>query len=114
VRINPPTSLPKTIQPIPLVVELYEHANFMGNRLIVVEDSSNIPVDFGSEFNDVTTSVRVRKGPDFKDGNKAGLFRDVGWRAGGIALPPGDYPNIGTSHAFTDVVSSVSITRDRL
>jgi hypothetical protein len=107
VRINPAQSAAGTISPIPLVVELYEHASFNGNRLVIVENAVNIPSSFGSEFNDVTTAVRVKAGPNFTAGKKAELFRDVNFAGGSIQLAPGDYPNIGASHGFNDVVSSV-------
>ena len=43
VRFNPTPPGAGTIAPIPLIVELYEHANFTGNRLVVVEDAADIP-----------------------------------------------------------------------
>jgi len=109
VRINPTPPSAWAITPIPLVVTLYADANFTGNRLVVVEDSLNIPADFGSEFNDVTTSVRVEQGPNYVAGNQARLFRDVNHLGGEIPLPVGNYPNIGTSHGFNDVVSSIKV-----
>jgi hypothetical protein len=109
VRFNPPPPSAHVISPIPLVVELYADPTFTGNRLVVVEDSANIPAEFGSEFNDVTTSVRVKKGPDFSAGKIAQLYRDLNYMGGKIDLPPGDYPNIGTSHGFNDVVSSIKV-----
>jgi hypothetical protein len=90
-------------------VELFADANFTGNRIVVVEDSSNVISDFGSEFNDVVTSVRVKQGPSFAPGKQAQLFRDVDFLGGKIDLPPGEYPNIGTSHGFNDVVSSIKV-----
>src|SRR5262249_30826046 len=109
VRFNPPSGSAGTISPIPLVVELYENANFTGNRLVVVEDSANVILDFGSEFNDVVTSVRVKQGPNYAPGKQAQLFRDITYLGGKIDLPPGDYPDIGASHGFNDVVSSVKV-----
>lgn len=109
VRFNPAPPAAGTIAPIPLVVELFADPNFTGNRLVVVEDSANIPADFGSEFNDVVTAVRVKQGPNFVAGKEAQLFRDLNFTGGKIDLPPGDYPNIGASHGFNDVVSSIKV-----
>lgn len=109
VRFNPTPPGAGTIAPIPLVVELFADANFTGNRIVVVEDSSNVISDFGSEFNDVVTAVRVKQGPSFVAGKQAQLFRDINFLGGKIDLPPGDYPNIGASHGFNDVVSSIKV-----
>ncbi|MFC0776233.1 hypothetical protein [Terrimonas alba] len=109
-RFNPPVRLPGTIAPIPIYLELYQHTNFQGNRLVVVENSVNIPQDFGSEFNDVASSIRVFRGPNYAQGNKAELFRDYNFLGGKIELDPGDYPNIaGAPYGFNDVVSSIRI-----
>jgi len=98
-----------TISPIKLVVEIYADANYTGNRLIVVENSANITAQFGSEFNDVTTSVIVKQGPNYATGNKAQLYRDPNYMGGMIELAPGSYPNIGTSFGFNDVISSIKV-----
>jgi hypothetical protein len=109
VKFNPVPAGAGTIGPIPLVVEIYEHANFTGRRAVVVEDSSNVITDFGSDFNDIVSSVRVKEGPGFVAGKQAQLFRDINFLGGKVDLPPGDYANIGTSHGFNDVVSSVKV-----
>lgn len=108
-RFFPPYPGAATISPIKLIVELYADANYSGKRLIVVENSANITNDFGSDFNDVTTSVRVKAGPNFSAGNKALLYRDPNYMGGMIDLVPGNYPNIGTSHGFNDVISSIKV-----
>jgi len=109
VRFNPPPPSAAAITPIPLIVELFQHDNFNGNRLVVVEDSASLSGDFGSEFNDVVTSVRVTSGPNFVAGKVAQLFRDANFGGGKIDLPPGSYPNIGASHGFNDAVSSIKV-----
>lgn len=109
VRFNPPHPDTHAIRPIRLVVELYQHINFGGDRIVIVESSSNLILDFGTEFNDVTSSVRVRRGPDFAAGNVAQLHRDVNFLGGKIDLAPGDYPNLITSHGFNDVASSIRV-----
>jgi hypothetical protein len=109
VRINPtPPSVVK-IAPIPLIVELYEDINFGGTRAVIVEDVPDIPRYLGPEFNDVVSSVRVRTGPDYSPGKQAQLFRDVDYSGNSTRLGPGDYPNIGTSHGFNDIVSSIRV-----
>ncbi len=94
---------------VPLLVSLFEHENFKGRRLDLIKRSANIPNEFGNEFNDTVTAVRVTAGPNFAPGQVVKLFRDIDYRGGGIELPPGDYPNIGNSHGFNDVVSSIMV-----
>lgn len=108
IRFNPPPAIPGTIAPIPLVVELFEHQNFGGRRLVVVENSRNIAADFGSEFNDVASSVRITAGPNFAAGDEARLFRDTDFRGGEVELPPGDHRDLGVRN-FNDVVSSIIV-----
>ena len=109
VRFNAAPEAVNPISNIPLIVELYSNANFTGNRLIVVENSSNVINDFGSEFNDVVSSVRVRQGPSFTPEKVAQLFRDPNYLGGKIDLAPGNYANIGASHGFNDVVTSIKV-----
>jgi hypothetical protein len=109
VAINPALPMAAAITPIPLVVEIFEHANFDGRRAAIVEDVPNVPAYLGWEFNDLVTAVRVKPGPNYTPGVKAQLFRDVGFLGGSIQLDPGDFPNIGASHGFNDVVSSIKV-----
>jgi hypothetical protein len=95
------------ITPIPVVVELYQHKDFGGRKLIVFEDISNLHTY--SDFGDTVSSVKVLQGPNFSAGKKAKLCRHFGEGGGCIELDPGDYPNIHTSHGFGDVCSSVYI-----
>ena len=109
VKFNPAILVAHSITPVPLIVELYKDG-FNGNYIVVVENCPDISAVFGSDFNDVTTAVRVKKGPDWTAGNVAKLFRNTDYNPQpGIDLPPGDYPNIGTSHSFNDVVSSIQV-----
>jgi len=96
-----------TITPIPVVVELYEHADFAGRKFIVVQNISNLHT-YGA-FGDIVSSVKVIQGPNFVAGKKAKLCRDVGGGGGCIELAPGNYNNIHTSHSFGDVCSSVYV-----
>jgi hypothetical protein len=110
IRFNPPPPNAAPIGPIPLVVELYADESFTGRRLVVVEDTPNIAAAFGGEFNDVTTSVRVQEGPDYRPGKKAQLFRDLNYEGGKIDLAPGNYPDLkSVGIGFNDVVSSVKV-----
>jgi len=105
VSLNPVDA--PTIRPIPLVVELYQHSNYRGRRLNVVENIPNI--HSYANFGDLVTTVRVTQGPNYTSGIKTRLFRDVNYRGGYVELDVGNYPNIGTSHGFNDVVSSIKI-----
>lgn len=96
-----------TIAPIPVVVELYEHINFGGRKFLVAQNVSNLHT-YGA-FGDTVSSIKVLQGPNFTAGKKARLCRDVGGMAGCIELPPGNYPNIHSSHNFGDVCSSVYV-----
>jgi len=96
-----------TITPVPVVVELYEHANFAGRKFIIVQNVSNLH-SYGA-FGDMVSSVKVMQGPNFVAGKKAKLCRDLAGMGGCIELAPGDYPNIHQSHGFGDVCSSVYV-----
>lgn len=109
VKINPPPPGAHQIAPISLIVEIYEHDNYKGRRLVVVENSYSITNEFGSDFNDITTSVRVRPGPNYAQGMTAKLYRDNNYQGGMVELGVGDYPNIGASHGFNDVISSIKV-----
>jgi hypothetical protein len=109
-RFNPPIQLPGTIAPIPLYIEIFQDINFQGRRMFIVENSTNIIQDFGSEFNDVASSIKVFRGPNYVQGNIAQLYRDINFLGGKIDLGPGDYPNIAVApFGFNDVVSSVKV-----
>lgn len=114
VRFNPtkecfPRSAtkPHDFPSIPLVVELYKDANFYGERVVLIEDVSQISSYSGTDWNDVITSVKVKKGPNYTAGKEVELDRDINFMGGGIRLGPGNYSNIGSSHGFNDVLSSV-------
>ncbi len=96
-----------TIAPIPVVVELYEHANFGGRKFLVVQNINNLHT-YGA-FGDMVSSAKVLQGPNYATGKKAKLCRDVNGAAGCIELAVGNYPNLHTSHSFGDVTSSVYI-----
>ena len=109
VKINPPPPSAHAISPIPLVVEIYQHNNYTGNRAVIVENVANIISYLGSDFNDMVTSIRVKEGPNYVAGNTAKFYRDVNYLGGHIELGPGNYPHIGTSHGFNDIISSIKL-----
>ena len=110
VKFNPPFPAAPIIQPIPLAVEVYEHANFKGKQAVIVENVPHLINYLGPEFNDIITSVKVKKGPNYTTGKKAQLFQHVQYKGKSIELDIGEYPNIGKSHNFNDVVSSIKVT----
>ncbi len=96
-----------TISPIPVVAELYEHANYGGRKFLVLQNISNLHTY--AAYGDVVSSVKVMEGPNFVAGKKLKLCRDLGGVGGCIELAPGNYPNLHTSHAFGDVCSSAYV-----
>lgn len=108
-KFQPVPAYVNPISPIKVVVQLYEHPNYTGKCLVVVENSPNISLQFGSEFNDVVSSVIVKPGPNFTAGDMAHLYRDNDYKGGGIDLKPERYPNIFVSHGFDNVVSSIEV-----
>lgn len=109
VKFTPSFPEAPEIKPIPLIVEIYEHANFRGKRATIVENVADIISYLGWEFNDVISSVRVIKGPDYSPGMKAHFFQHINYRGRSISLNVGNYPNIGASHGFNDVISSIKV-----
>jgi hypothetical protein len=96
------------IAPIPLVVTIWKDIKFNGSHAVIVENMPWIGGYLGNDWNDVISAVRVEPGPNY-NGERARLFRDAGWLGGSIDLDVGDYPNIGQSHGFNDVTSSVQV-----
>jgi hypothetical protein len=87
------------IEPIPVIVQLYEHQNYRGKRLNVIEDIANLGSYNG--FNDITSSVRVRQGPNYQWigpsnslNSRAHLFEDANFQMSKLVLPTDDQ-NIG-------------------
>lgn len=62
------------------------------------------------DFNDVVSSIKVFKGPNFKAGDVARFYNAINKVGGYIELAPGDYKQIHLSpFNFNDVISSVGI-----
>ena len=80
---------------IPLVVELFEHKNFQGKKLVLITDVRNLH-DFG--FGDKVSSVKVFGGPNFnpvanqrvrlaEHRNFGGRPVDIAGVAGSVSIP---------------------------
>ena len=99
---------------IPLIVDVYRGVNFRGRRAAVLRDISNTTE---ISMQDVISSVRIRRGPNFPmEGCKVIFYEHVNFE--GQALPieftPVDYykelPNLHTqSRYFGDIISSIKI-----
>jgi regulation of enolase protein 1 (concanavalin A-like superfamily) len=99
---------------IPLIVDVYRGVNFRGRRATVLRDISNT-ADIAMQ--DVISSVRVRRGPNFPPrGCKVIFYEHIDFE--GQALPvelsPVEYykelPNLHTQpRFFGDIISSIKI-----
>jgi hypothetical protein len=106
---------------VPVVVTLCEDKEFQGRRIVIVDSCENIAKFFGDEYNDVATSVVVRKGPNYnylpakrstlspfsQSNHHVELFEESNHVGKRIQLIPGEYPNIEDSHNFNDAASSI-------
>jgi len=114
VKFNPSPRKPHPFDSLPLIVEIYAKPDFQGRWAVIVEDVLNISAYLGSNFDNAVNSVRVRKGTNFTGGKKAVLFEnnDFNSRKEGkkIELPCGDYPDLGKSHGFADMLSSIKVS----
>jgi hypothetical protein len=105
---------------IPLVVTLYEHPNYEGYRRDAYENEPFVGRGEGCSpglgFENVTTSVQVRRGPDYDrwmrehGGHKPYVYlhQDDLYRGRRIALTVGGYPDLRDLY-FDNQVSSLSI-----
>ncbi|WP_205127470.1 hypothetical protein, partial [Okeania hirsuta] len=59
-----------------------------------------------SGYNDLTSSVKVFKGPNYSPGDKIRLYQDPDASGNYIDLEPGEYPNLQQSHSFSNMTSS--------
>jgi hypothetical protein len=110
VRFNQDINMPYTITPIPVVAELYEHKDFGGRKLIVVQDLPDLKA--WADFGDLVSSVKVFQGPNYVPRSQCRLFVDSHWSGGHIDLDVGEYPDLKvTPHKFGDKASSIRVTR---
>ena len=102
-----------TIAEVPLLVELYKHPNFTGDYLVIAENTASISNDFGADFNDSVSSVRVRPGSGWA-GHKALLYPHPNFKGDPLKLDVANYPNLSTypnlAPKFNDAISSVKVT----
>ncbi|GIX05658.1 MAG: hypothetical protein KatS3mg115_0061 [Candidatus Poribacteria bacterium] len=100
--------------PIPVIIEAYWSPNFGGRKTVLLRDVANA-FDYG--FNNVISSVRILKGPDFPRGGCRVTFYaapDFSGRRLPIEIHPYDYkkeiPDLSQlPQTFDNVISSVQI-----
>ena len=107
-RFNPVIHPAGPVGPIPFIVELYQDANFSGNRVVLVENDQDIFAQFGPEFG--VTGIKVRKGPNYVAGQKVRLFGNPGFKPPyGPELGPGDYSSL-VAYSFNDRLRSIKLS----
>jgi hypothetical protein len=104
-----------TNEGIPLVVTLYEHPNFLGQRRTIVEDT---PALGELDFDNKTSSIKIVKGPDHPsiscpttsqvEEPTVSFFEHPNCQGDILTLKIGCYPNIGRSFNFDGIISSIA------
>lgn len=61
---------------IPVIVELFQHANFEGKTIHVIKSLEDLTFN---GFDDSVSSMRIWKGPDWKEGCKVSFYDWVGY-----------------------------------
>jgi hypothetical protein len=90
---------------IPVVVVLYEHADFRGRKRILYADEPDL--EAGTGFGNVVSSVKILAGPNFVEGLGCKLFQQIAF--GGAVLPFG-LSEVPRLTGFTnDEISSVQV-----
>ncbi|MDY7004376.1 MAG: hypothetical protein SWX82_10585 [Cyanobacteriota bacterium] len=119
VKITVPAIIPPSpYRQIPLIVELYEHwftSNSLGGgpgrRLLLSHDTPDLTPYL---MNNVTTSLKIRPGPDF-DPNahyEVSFYRDADYISSQLVLTPGEYPDLNLGPIqFGDAISSVKFNQ---
>ncbi|MCC3410165.1 MAG: hypothetical protein JGK17_32485, partial [Microcoleus sp. PH2017_10_PVI_O_A] len=92
------------ITTIPVVAELYDGPNYGGRKLIIFEDVDNLATY--SAYDNLTSSVKVFKGPNYTPGDKIRLYDTFNGSGKYIDLAPGEYPDLAKSHTFSNLTSS--------
>ena len=104
VKFNQGVPPAPVVSPIPVVAELYDRVNYTGRKLIIFEDVDDLATY--SSYNNLTTSVKVFKGPNYSPGDKIRLYQNPDASGNYIDLEPGEYPDLQQSHTFTNRTSS--------
>jgi hypothetical protein len=93
-----------------LVVEVFEHVNFQGRRVTIIDSVPNTD-EMGAQ--DIISSIKIYRGPGFNasPNYKAIFHEDLSYKGRRLVLAPGYYPNIHEiPYNFGDVISSISFS----
>ena len=93
-----------------LVVEVFEHVNYQGRKITLIESIPNT-IEIGAQ--DVISSVKIYKGPSFSASpNYKAIFHEhVSYQGRRLVLAPGFYPNIHEiPYNFGDAISSIGFS----
>ena len=93
-----------------LVVEVFEHVNYQGRKVTLIESTPNTGI-IGVQ--DIISSIKIYKGPGFKASpNYKAIFHEhTTFRGRELVLAPGFYPNIHEiPYNFGDAISSISFS----
>ena len=99
---------------IPLIVEVYQHVNFQGKKVVVLRDISHTN-QIG--LHDAISSIRVFRGPNFPvAGCKAIFYEHIEFDGQALEIPLGpleyhkELPNLHThGQFFGDIISSIKL-----
>lgn len=113
--VTPTSNLPTVpqacqIHNIPLVVKGYGSDNFKGWRFITVEDVDTFG-HYSGGWGDRLDSVKVAKGPNYVEGDTVRLYSESYFSGASVDLPPGNYPDLGTTNtpSMKNAVNSIRI-----
>ena len=93
-----------------LVVEVFEHINYKGRKVTVIDSVVNTE-EVGLQ--DIISSIKIYKGPGFRSApNYKAIFHEhVNHQGRRLILAPGYYPSIHEiPYNFGDVISAISFT----
>ena len=93
-----------------LVVEVFEHVNFRGRKLTLIESVPNTSV-IGAQ--DIISSIKIYKGSGFNASpNYKAIFHEhENYRGRRLVLAPGFYPNIhDIPYNFGDAITAISFS----
>jgi hypothetical protein len=87
----------------PLIVELYEQADFGGQMLVMVTSDPDLR-SYG--FTNKVNSIRVLKGPHKEADRKVRLHRDAHFQGGYVEVRPGEeIANLQNTNHLDNVLS---------